>query len=35
MRSLTWPLEVTELLEEADKILIADAEELLASLCTE
>ena len=36
MRSLTWPLEVTELLEEAaDAVLIADAEELLASLCTE
>ena len=35
MRSLTWPLEVTELLEEADAVLIAESETLLATLCTE
>lgn len=35
MEPFSWPLEVTELLEEVDEVLIADAEELLASLCTE
>ena len=32
MRSTTWPLEATELLEEADRVAVLDAEHLLANL---
>lgn len=32
MEPFSWPLEATGLLEEADQILIADAEDLLANL---
>lgn len=35
MEPMTWPLEVTKHLEEADAVLIAEAETLLATLCTE
>lgn len=35
MEPFSWPLEATGLLEEADAVLSSDAEELLASLCTD
>lgn len=32
MEPFSWPLEATGLLKEADAVLIADAEDLLANL---
>ena len=35
MEPFSWPLEAAGLLEEADAVQIAEAETLLATLCTE
>ena len=32
MKSFSWPLDVTSLLEEADRVAVLDAEHLLDNL---